>query len=553
MSSPATSMINSTSPSNTTQHKMASPNKRPLEATTIMDLASPARSPTKKRKVMKRRLMKHLMNFKTNRGCAEFRVMPDGSKRVVNAQKTGSQYPMTWVMPPAMTRYTRLNRGGDENEKKKYLEGKTPDGRVPREQAKFSCVVVLGGLVDHIHRDQQDFVNAMLDKFDELLPLMWQNTKMRKKYEDKAKRLLKNKTPEEQAAKAFALFKKDVRLPFRRGEEVVQFNIDNSAYRRDGTAVEPTFFDKNNEVIEDLEMIRDGAVVELAVSLNIYETPAGMVGIKFRWDSRNNVLWKNGSGRTGPSESEIQWNQEAKFVQREGNVYANSATGSRFMLRTKDLPFRYPLASNEGRTMNNITIEAKDAKYGATAEETPENTDFFDHMHTINMAALRFMFDSPTILKEQTESQLEEAKIAVEEGGMEKSAEELAFENFVADAKLPIQPFDPNDTMNPLRIMKFTGRTTKPSGEDIVFNIVDLEGNMANADGDVYTVDDLSRGDKLSLVFGVSPWISPTGDAYGVSYKLSADYPVHIAEKSAMGSASNDLSGGRDMSFLDGI
>jgi len=533
---------------------MNSPNnKRSLEQSTIMDLASPVKSPTKRRKTQ-RRLMKHLMNFRTNRGCAEFRTMPDGSKRVVNSQKPGSQYPMTWMIPMARVKYARLNEEGDFNEKKKYLEGKTPEGRVPREQAKLSCVVVLGGLVDHVHQDQQDFVATMLDKFDELLPLMWQNTRMRKKYEDKAKRLMKNKTPEEQAKKAFSLFCNDVRLPFRRGDEITQFNIDNSAFRKDGTAVVPTFFNAQNQVIEEVEQIRDGAVVELGVSLNIYETPAGMVGIKFRWDSRNNVLWKNGTGRTGPSESELQWNQkQATFIERDGNVYANNPTGGRFMLRTADLTYLYAPASNEGRTINNITIEAKDAKYGATAEETPETKDFFDHMHEINMSALRFMFDTPNILKDQTEAQLQEAKVATEEGGLDQTYEELAFENFVADAKLPIQSKDSSDTMNPLRIMKFTQRTTYPSGDEITFPIVDAEGNDADAEGNVYTLEHLSRGDKLSHVISVAPWISPSGDAYGVSYKMSPHYPIHIAEKSTAATANNDLSYGRDMSFLDSI
>ena len=267
-----------------------------------MDLASPVRSPQKRRKVSKkkRRIMEHLMNFRTNRGVAELRTMPDGSKRVVNSQKAGSQYGMTWIMPMARVKYPRLNVGGDEGEKKKYLEGKTPEGRVPREQAKLSCVVVHGGLVEDVHDEQRDFVDTMLDIFDELLPLMWQNTSHRGKYESRAKKLMKNKTPEEQAKKAFTLFKNDVRLPFRRGDENIQFNVDNSAYRRDGSAVQPTFFNRDNEVIEDLEKILDGAVARLAVSLNIYETPAGMVGIKFRWDSRNNVLLKNGSGRMGP-------------------------------------------------------------------------------------------------------------------------------------------------------------------------------------------------------------------------------------------------------------
>ena len=538
------------------QHKtMISPNnKRSLEASTIMDLASPpASSPTKRRKVVKRKLMKHLMNFRTNRGIAELRTMPDGSKRVVNSQKAGSQYSMTWIMPMTRVKYPRLNVGGDEGEKKKYLEGKTPDGRVPRENAKFSCVVVLGGLVEDVHRDQQEFVEMLLDKFDELLPLMWQNTKMRKKYEDKAKRLMKNKTPEEQAAKAFTLFSNDVRLPFRRGDEIVQFNVDNSAYRKDGSAITPVFFDRNNSVIEDLETIRDGAVVELGVSLNIYETAAGMVGIKLRWDSRNNILYKNGSGRIGPSESELQWNQTPIFVERDGNVYANRATNDRFMIRTADLKYRYPIASNEGRTMNNITIEAKDAKYGATAEETPETKDFFDHMDKINNAALRFMFDSPNILGPQTESQLEEAKIAVSGGDIDQTAEELAFENFVAEAKLPIQPSDQNDPMNPLRIMKFTQRTSYPSGDDITFMIVDAEGNDADAEGNTYTLEHLSRGDKLSHVIAVAPWISPSGDAYGVSYKIVPTYHIHIAEKSATGGNETDLTGGRDLGFLDSI
>jgi hypothetical protein len=533
---------------------MISPNKRSLEQTTIMDLASPVQSPTKKRRKTQRRLMKHLMNFRTNRGCAEFRTMPDGSKRVVNSQKPGSPYSMTWMMPMARVKYARLNEGGDENEKKKYLEGKTPEGRVPREQAKLSCVVVLGGLVDHVHQEQQEFVACMLDKFDELLPLMWQNTRMRKKYEDKAKRLMKNKTPEEQAKKAFALFYNDVRLPFRRGDEITQFNVDNSAFRRDGTAVVPTFFSAQNQIIEEVEKIRDGAVLELGVSLNIYETPAGMVGIKFRWDSRNNVLWKNGTGRTGPSETELLWNQkQATFIERDGNVYANNSTGGRFMLRTADLTYLYAPASNEGRTMNNITIEAKDAKYGATAEETSETKDFFDHMHEINMSALRFMFDAPNILKEQTVAQIDEAKVAAEEGGLDQTIEELAFENFVAEAKLPIQPKNSADSMNPLRIMKFTQRTSYPSGDEITFTIVDTEGNDADEEGNQYTMEHLSRGDKLSHVITVAPWISPSGDAYGVSYKMSPHYPIHIAEKSSSAAANNDLSYGRDMSFLDSI
>ena len=530
-------------------------NKRPLETSTIMDLASPVRSPQKRRKVSKkkRRIMEHLMNFRTNRGVAELRTMPDGSKRVVNSQKAGSPYGMTWLMPMARLKYPRLNVGGDEGEKKKYLEGKTPEGRVTREQAKLSTVVVHGGLVEDVHNEQRDFVNTMLDIFDELLPLMWQNTSHRSKYESRAKKLMKNKTPEEQAKKAFTLFKNDVRLPFRRGDENIQFNVDNSAYRRDGSAVEPTFFNRDNEVIEDLEKILDGAVARLAVSLNIYETPAGMVGIKFRWDSRNNVLLKNGSGRMGPTEAEMQWNQQASFVERDGNVYANSATGGRYMVRTPDMESLYQLASNEGRTMNNITVEAKDAKYGATMVETPETKEFFDHMLKQCENAIKYMFDSKKLLKEATQSYMEEAKAAIDEGGQEQTQEELAFELFMDDAKIPIQQKDKNDPMNPVRIMKFTQRTTYPSGDDITFTFVDAEGNTADADGNPYTIDDLARGDKTSQVIALSPWISPSGDAYGVSFKIEPTPPIHIAEKSTASATSTDLSGGYNLGFLDSI
>ena len=517
-----------------------------------MDLSSPAASsPAKKRRTKKRRLMDHLMNFRTNRGHAELRTMPNGDQRVVNSQKKGSPYSMVWLAPMARYKYVRLNAGGDIGQKKKYLEGKTPDGCVQQDQAKLTCTFVPGGLTEEIHQHQTDFLNMLSDKFDELLPLLWENSKMRTKFQKKAKRMAKDKTPEEQEKKAFAFFCNEVRLPFRREDENKSFPIDVSAFRND-EAVQPVFFSRNNQPIDDsdVETLRDGAILSVGMSINAYETPAGMVGIKMRLAPRSIVVFKNGTGRTGPTESELVWeNCSVSFVEREGNVYANSTTGGRFMFRTPPLENMYALSSTEGKNMGGGIVEHKDAKYGVTMVETSETKEFFDFVNQHCEAAIRFMFDSPNILKSTTEGELRDAEESLRDGDGSEDPRELAFANFLESAKLPMKTTSDTDMR---RQMKFTQRVTYPSGDDIVFKLVDNEGNDSDADGNPYTVEDLNRGDKTSQVIELSPWISPSGDAFGVSLKINPTYHIHIAEHNAE-AANNDLSNGIDMSFIDSI
>ena len=194
--------------------------------------------------------------------------------------------------------------------------------------------------------------------------------------------------------------------------------------------------------------------------------------------------------------------------------------------------------------MNGVTIGPEAAKYGATLKETPETKDFFDHIENQCKRAVEFMFDSPNVLKSQVEAEMADAQAAADEG---EDPRTLALENFMDAAKLPVQERDGQ------RIMKLTQRTTSAkTGTAITFQLVDTEGNMEDADGNPYTLEDLSAGDVVSMVFSISPWISPAGDAYGVSLKASPNYPIHIVERGA-GAAATDLTGGNDMSFLDAI
>jgi len=532
----------------TDQHKMASP--APASASpssgqkrTIFDLAE---SPNKRRKTMvkKRRLLAALMNHKTNPGHCEIQTSNDGTKRVKCAQKPGSVYSQNYLSPPVRIKYVRLNAGGDMGQYKKYLEGKTPDGLVQQDQAKLTCTVVPGGLTEEIHNQQNEFIAFLEDRFNALLPLMWDITKQKDKYVKKAKKLYKKLSPEEQATKAYEMFRNDARVPFHAEDALKQFTVETSAFKRDGERVEPCFFDRANKQIMDLEELRDGAVVRIGMSINTYETPAGMVGIKMRLDPYNNVLFKNGTGRTGPSESELGWQQEPSFTERNGNIYANGSSGGQFLIRTPDCTSLYPLASNEGRTMNGVTIGPENAKYGETLGETPETKEFFDHVENLCKRAVEYMFDSPNILKTQVEAEMSDAQAAADEG---EDPRTLALENFMDAAKLPVQE------KNGQRIMKLTQRTTyAKSGDTISFQLVDPEGNLEDADGNTYSLDDLSAGDITSKVIALSPWISPAGDAYGVSLKVSPNYPIHIVTRGA-GTTTTDLTGGNDMSFLDSI
>lgn len=534
MASPIQTTIFSNQPSSAS----SSPGKK----RTIFDISTSAAvaKPTKRKK---RSLLAALMNYKTSPGHCEIQTSPDGAKRVKCAQKPGSLYSQNYLSPPVRIKYVRLNAGGDIGQYKKYLEGKTPDGLVQQDQAKLTCTVVPGGLTEEIHNQQNDFVSFLEERFQSLLPLMWDITKQKDKYVKKSSKLYKKLSPEEQATKAYEMFCNDARIPFHVDDMTKQFTVETSAFKRDGERVEPCFFDRTNRQIMDLEELRDGAVVRIGMSINTYETPAGMFGIKMRLDPYNNVLFKNGTGRTGPAESELGWQQEPSFVERNGNIYANGPSGQ-FLVRSPDCLSLYPLASNEGRTMNGVTIGPEAAKYGATLKETPETKDFFDHVENQCKRAVEFMFDSPNVLKSQVEAEMADAQAAADEG---EDPRTLALENFMDAAKLPVQERDGQ------RIMKLTQRTTSAkTGAAITFQLVDTEGNMEDADGNPYTLEDLSAGDVVSMVFSISPWISPAGDAYGVSLKASPNYPIHIVERGT-GAAATDLTGGNDMSFLDAI
>ena len=489
--------------------------------------------------VKKRRLLAALMNFKTNPGHCEIQTSNDGTKRVKCAQKPGSMYAQNYLSPPVKIKYVRLNAGGDMGQYKKYLEGKTPDGLVQQDQAKLTCTIVPGRLTEEIHNQQNEFIAFLEERFNTLLPLMWDITKQKDKYVKKASKLYKKLSPEEQATKAYEMFCNDARVPFRSDDSPKQFTVETSAFKRDGERVEPCFFDRQGKQIMDLEELRDDACVRIGMSINTYETPAGMFGIKMRLDPYNNVLFANGSGRTGPSESEISWQQEPTFVERNGNIYANGSYGGQFLMRTPDCTSIYPLASNEGRSMNGVTIGPENAKYGETLVETEETKDFFDHVENICKSAVEFMFDSPNVLKAQVEAEMTDAQAAADEG---EDPRTLALENFMDAAKLPVQDRDGR------RIMKLTQRTTyAKSGDPISFKLLSVE-----PEDNTYTLEDLSAGSVTSKVIGISPWISPAGDAYGVSLKISPNYDIQVV-KPGNGAAATDLTGGNDMSFLDAI
>ena len=235
----------------TDQHKMASPasasaspSSAPSSASgqkrTIFDLEE---SPNKRRRTMvkKRRLLAALMNFKTNPGHCEIQTSNDGTKRVKCAQKPGSVYAQNYLSPPVKIKYVRLNAGGDMGQYKKYLEGKTPDGLVQQDQAKLTCTIVPGRLTEEIHNQQNEFIAFLEERFNTLLPLMWDITKQKDKYVKKASKLYKKLSPEEQATKAYEMFCNDARVPFRSDDSPKQFTVETSAFKRDGERVEPCF------------------------------------------------------------------------------------------------------------------------------------------------------------------------------------------------------------------------------------------------------------------------------------------------------------------------
>ena len=498
-------------------------------------------SPAKRRRVAKRRLMEHLMNYKTNRGHAEIQKGSDDVMRVVDAQKKGSRYSQNYLTPLGTVIYTHLKQGGDEGVKKSYIT--TGDGTVTRENAKITATYVVGELSDEITAQQMEYVAFLETKIEELSQLMWKNDKNRGKVLANLRKRDASASDEDLEKLGYARFKTKLRTPIKRDGDSIRFTIDTKAYYKSGDAVEFVCFDRNNQRIEQLENIQSGAIMRLGMSVTTYSTPTGACGIKFRLDAKNNVLIRNGGGRTGPSETELaQWDRLPTFVYKNKSVYANSGR-STYMVRSPPLKIKYAIASNEGRTINGATIEASMAKYLGTFVQTDETKEFFYHMREkVCVSALKFMFDHPDILVEPTTAARELAQSRADDPSQ---LEEEAFAEFCMDAIIPVQEDKEGDT-----ILKVTQRTTDRDGNDVTFTLVDTEGHDASAEGTPYELEDLGRGDTCSVVISASPWLLPNG-SYGVSLKLSPNYPIHIVDRTQKQDG-GDIAGA-DLSFLDTI
>lgn len=537
MSSPTNLFANMQAPA----RPDADMNKRPREDDAA-DADPAAETKTKRRKTgPKRKLMAHRMNVNDDNAVVEIQEGRDGVSRVVHAQSPGSKYPKTILTPMFRVIYPDLGPGGDVGKTKTYIPG---DGKVTEDRAKYSVTCVAGGLTEELNAEQERFLKTVQAKIRECQRQMWQISPKREGLLKKANTLFATLTEDERKEKAYDMFCKDMRTPIK--SDPTSFTADcNAYYKKSGDMVEFCCFDRDNNMVQDVSY-KSGAIMRIGLSISCYELNNGSCGIKFRLDPRNNVLIRNGTGSTGPTESELaQWDRAPKFLTKEGRVYQDT------MVRSPPLVVRYKLESTEGKTIGGAVVDATSAKYTGTFVSNADSAPFFDHMRDVCNQAIRYMFDDPTVLQSVTESEIEDVRMSQTilpeaERASEAKIKDMAFASFLERAKIPFSERDG------AKLMKVTQRTTYArSGDTVTFTIQDGEGNEANADGDSYELGDINPGDKISLVLQAAPWVSPSGDGFGVSLKMIPNYPIHIRERGE--EATDDLTGGYDLTAIDAM
>lgn len=445
--------------------------------------------------------------------------------------KNGNGYTAKYVTPPCVTEYAHLRSGGNYN--------RTPFSQTTSTASISANMLKLGagGPEEAFAEERNDFWAHMRNTVDSALKQMYDMdilggaTAARKK----AAKYYKNKTPEEQEAKALQNFKKNAMVPMKSkdgedGKPYEFLSIKCRSHNKDGSEREVRFMQEAGGKyiqMEETPEIHSGALVSLVFTLNPFIMSKDKYGISFRLVP-DIVVFTTGKprGSSIPAEVIDTPNRAYNFSSvegRNGKLRVNTSDEEGRKLVTRITPSEVVFSDLKNGTLGKFSgVTPATAKLSAVLKENPADPASvaqFDYLQKMVEDGVQHVLNDDKLLVKAKKELKESAEEMASESG---EPFEATYRGMVDDIfNNPVNKREEDD----YRQLKITQRMF-PYGQEDKQNVIPLQ----DADGnDITETCEIVRGAKIAPVLSPSFYFMPDGN-FGMKFQVTLREGIRVLD-----------------------